>query len=614
MDVFLSPFAGAGAQFFDNSGVILSGGKIYTYAGGTTTPEATYTDSTGTTPHANPIILDSAGRVPGGEIWLVANQPYKFVLETATGILLGTYDAIPGIGAIVNADNVRYDPPYPNAVATTVEAKLAQYVSAKDFGAVGDGIADDTSAIMAFIDAGGGYVPPGRYRLTSSIEVPAGTVIFGEGVVYKASAPLTAKTVFYIDHFGQGFTVTGAAGARLFKGIATERNQPTPGLGWAPNANDWDFFVSGATDVSFEDVMLLNPTKGVICTNGGGRFSFTRVWGQPLEIGIQIDTSYDVSRLEFIHFWPFWADDVNVHAYTVANATAIYSKRNDNPVFSNIFTIFYAYGLRIGNWSGGGAGTTQQLYANNLGFDAGRHGYYVDSDSNGHTSRVYGMYAFAYNADPTGGADQIAIEGTNANITIWGAFLADGHGSAVSVNGAGSSLTIDDLFARDYNQANVGKPGIQVSATAFAVILQGNLTVALGAFGAPQYSGNNDKIRGVARRNYVPTIASSTGTLTTVTVNSAEFDYANGIVNVALDFTIVDNGTGSGSLTASLPILSSPSFLDIGFGREVAVIGATTSIFVPNNSLQCTIVKFDNSYPGGTGHRIISRLTYRAVN
>lgn len=97
--VFLSAFGGAGAQFFDNNGVILTGGKIYTYAAGTTTPAITYTSSTGATPHANPIVLDSAGRVPGGEIWLSAGVPYKFVLETATGVLIGTYDNISSVAA-----------------------------------------------------------------------------------------------------------------------------------------------------------------------------------------------------------------------------------------------------------------------------------------------------------------------------------------------------------------------------------------------------------------------------------------------------------------------------------------------------------------------------------
>ena len=77
MAVFLSPVGGAAAQFFTNNGVILSGGKLYTYAAGTTTPAATFTSSSGNTNHTNPIILDSAGRVPGGEIWLNA-PPYKF--------------------------------------------------------------------------------------------------------------------------------------------------------------------------------------------------------------------------------------------------------------------------------------------------------------------------------------------------------------------------------------------------------------------------------------------------------------------------------------------------------------------------------------------------------
>jgi hypothetical protein len=96
--VFLSPVGGAAAQFFNNSGVILSGGKLYSYAAGTTTPEVTYTSSNGVTAHTNPIILDSAGRVPGGEIWLTGVS-YKFVLNTSTDVLIATYDNIRGVGS-----------------------------------------------------------------------------------------------------------------------------------------------------------------------------------------------------------------------------------------------------------------------------------------------------------------------------------------------------------------------------------------------------------------------------------------------------------------------------------------------------------------------------------
>jgi Domain of unknown function (DUF4183) len=98
MAVFLSPVGGAAAQFFTNSGIPLAGGKLYTYAAGTTTPQVTFTSSSGNTNHTNPIILDSAGRVPGGEIWLSAS-PYKFLIKDSNDVLIGTYDNISGIGA-----------------------------------------------------------------------------------------------------------------------------------------------------------------------------------------------------------------------------------------------------------------------------------------------------------------------------------------------------------------------------------------------------------------------------------------------------------------------------------------------------------------------------------
>jgi hypothetical protein len=94
--VTLSIFAGVGAQLFDNNGDPLSGGKLYTYEAGTTTPLVAYTSSSGATPHTNPIILDSAGRVPGGEIWLDYSKLYKIVVKTSADVLIGTYDNIGG--------------------------------------------------------------------------------------------------------------------------------------------------------------------------------------------------------------------------------------------------------------------------------------------------------------------------------------------------------------------------------------------------------------------------------------------------------------------------------------------------------------------------------------
>lgn len=98
MAVNLSPIAGAGWQFFDNNGNPLTGGKLYTYLAGTTTPATTYTSSSGGTANANPIVLDSAGRLSGSsEIWLSEGQSYKFVLKTSTDIQLWSADNVSGI-------------------------------------------------------------------------------------------------------------------------------------------------------------------------------------------------------------------------------------------------------------------------------------------------------------------------------------------------------------------------------------------------------------------------------------------------------------------------------------------------------------------------------------
>jgi hypothetical protein len=94
--VTLSIFAGVGAQLFDDSGNVLTGGKIYTYEAGTSTPLVSYTSSDGNTTHPNPIILNAAGRVPTGEIWLEYTNLYKFVVTTTTNVLIATYDNVGG--------------------------------------------------------------------------------------------------------------------------------------------------------------------------------------------------------------------------------------------------------------------------------------------------------------------------------------------------------------------------------------------------------------------------------------------------------------------------------------------------------------------------------------
>lgn len=94
MPQFLSPVCND--QMFDVNGDPLNGGQVETYIAGSATPAATYTSSAGTVQQANPILLNSLGKV-SSPIWLAAGVTYKFVVKDSNGVTLWTLDGISGV-------------------------------------------------------------------------------------------------------------------------------------------------------------------------------------------------------------------------------------------------------------------------------------------------------------------------------------------------------------------------------------------------------------------------------------------------------------------------------------------------------------------------------------
>lgn len=138
-----SSFTSGRFQGFDASGNPLSGGQLFSYAAGTLTPLATYTTQSGGVANANPVVLDSAGRAP---VWLSASS-YRMVLKSSAGTTITDDDNIspyPG-------DSVVYLPGGSGSVETTVQAKLRERRSLRDFGATGDGATNDRDAIRLAI-------------------------------------------------------------------------------------------------------------------------------------------------------------------------------------------------------------------------------------------------------------------------------------------------------------------------------------------------------------------------------------------------------------------------------------------------------------------------------
>jgi hypothetical protein len=174
MAVNLSPVGGVAAQFFTNTGAVLTGGKIYTYLAGTTTPATTYTSSQGTTAHANPIVLDAAGRVPSGEIWLTDGINYKFVLKDSNDVLIATYDNISGINsnflAFVNQQQI--------ITATANQTVFNLSISYQP----------GTNSLSVFVDGVNQYGPGAQYAYT---ETDSDTVTFVSGLHVGAEVKFT---------------------------------------------------------------------------------------------------------------------------------------------------------------------------------------------------------------------------------------------------------------------------------------------------------------------------------------------------------------------------------------------------------------------------------------
>lgn len=84
-------------QTATSTGAPASGYKVYTYAAGSSTQLATYTDSSGTVAQSNPIILNASGYPTNGPIWLQTGLSYKFVLADASGSVIRTIDNVTGV-------------------------------------------------------------------------------------------------------------------------------------------------------------------------------------------------------------------------------------------------------------------------------------------------------------------------------------------------------------------------------------------------------------------------------------------------------------------------------------------------------------------------------------
>jgi len=197
-------------QFFKADGTPLVGGKLYTYTAGTTTPQTTYTDSSGGTANTNPVILDSRGEA---NIWL-GGATYKFKLADANDVEIWTVDNIsaptsgvsPALSGNVTIDTNSSSPALKITQTGTGPALRVQDSADPD--------------LTPFVVDSTGKVGIGTISPTELLDVSGGNLLFtsSSGTAYAKITPGVSRT----DISAEGArTLTLTANATLGLTVAT---------------------------------------------------------------------------------------------------------------------------------------------------------------------------------------------------------------------------------------------------------------------------------------------------------------------------------------------------------------------------------------------------------
>lgn len=311
---YLSPIFN-GWQFLTDQGVVLGGGKIYSWVAGSTTPSPTYTDSTGAVPNTNPILLNSAGRMPQ-EVWLPIGVATKFTVTDANNVALvpGTYDNIRGLGDpyfnTVIGEWIQGTPPtYVNSFTFSVAGnQTSTYPAGRRvqmiitgstlYGSVQSSIFTTSTAVVVTLDSGAlnGSLSSVLYGFLNSTNVSypglfpnglnvSGVSSFGSiGATDISANSVTGQVIYAQDHFigpTQGITDGSNAATGIVGEYQTHQNLSVPVTNGAGtnitsitlSAGDWDIggsarFTPAASTSVTEETMSWSTSSGGIGSLG----------------------------------------------------------------------------------------------------------------------------------------------------------------------------------------------------------------------------------------------------------------------------------------------------------------------------------------------------------
>ncbi len=241
---------------------------------------------------------------------------------------------------------------------------LAAFDVKADYGAVGDGIADDTAAFQAAIDAcaaaGGGAVslPAGKFLIAGHLNLPANVALQGVFVgphgcsLYESATEgalnLQGSVLLVTEGAGQPdgtpfITLGNNAGLRgltIFYPNQTKTNPPVA-YPWTVRSLGWDTFLI--------DIFMVNPYQAVDFGSAYvGRHTVRSLYAGAIYRGFFIDDCHDIVRLEDVHLFPFWDFSLSpLKDFTAEHGEGFIIARSDWQQMTNCFCIGYKTGFHF---------------------------------------------------------------------------------------------------------------------------------------------------------------------------------------------------------------------------------------------------------------------------
>ncbi|MBI4657509.1 MAG: hypothetical protein HY735_01460 [Verrucomicrobia bacterium] len=246
-------------------------------------------------------------------------------------------------------------------LAALAQGAVPEGFAVRNFGAAGDGKADDTEAFQKALDAagkaGGGTVSAGRgtFFFAGHLNVPSGVALEGVWKSVPAHNGIRDAGLPKPTDDGTTFLVTENAGHEdgppfitlshnsTLKGVVIY--YPDQKVDDVPTPYPWAIAMRGKNPAVLQ-VELLNAYNGIDATQNE-RHLIRDVQGQPLRRGIRVDAIYDIGRIENVHFNPWWSLKPKLFQWQMENGEAFIFGRSDWQYVFNTFCFGYNVGYRF---------------------------------------------------------------------------------------------------------------------------------------------------------------------------------------------------------------------------------------------------------------------------